>query len=43
MERVAIYKKTNDDWYPNYNTNEIELIYIGKLSDGKFRVACWGW
>ena len=42
MKRTEIYKKTNDNWYPNYNTNEVKLKYIGKLSDGKFRVACWG-
>jgi hypothetical protein len=42
MKRIEIYKKTNDNWYGNYNTNEIKLKYIGKLTDNKFRVACWG-
>ena len=42
MERTEIYKKTNDEWYGNYNTDEVRLIYVGRLSDGKFRVACWG-
>ena len=42
MEREDILKKTKDDWYPNWNHNQCKLIYVGELSDGKFRVACWG-
>lgn len=42
MKQTKIYKKTNDDWYPNVNTNEVILEYIGKLISNKFRVACWG-
>ena len=42
MERVEVLKNTNDDWHPNFENNTCKLIYIGKLSDGKFRVAVWG-
>jgi hypothetical protein len=42
MKRTEVFKLTNDDWYPNYEDNRVKLIYIGKLTDGKFRVACWG-
>lgn len=42
MKRTEIFKLTNDDWYPNYEDNRVKLIYNGKLSDGKFRVSCWG-
>jgi hypothetical protein len=42
MTRTEIYKKTTDNWYPNYNIDEVKLIYNGKLRDGKFRVSCWG-
>lgn len=38
----TVYKPTNDDWHPCYPENTVELKYIGKLSDGRFRVAVWG-
>jgi hypothetical protein len=42
MKRKELFKNTKDDWYGNYPNNQIKLKYIGELSDGKFRVACWG-
>jgi hypothetical protein len=40
--REIIFKNTNDDWCGNYENNQVKLMYIGKLSDGTFRVAVWG-
>ena len=42
MKETTIYKKTQDNWYGNYNIDEVELNYHGKLTDGNFRVSCWG-
>lgn len=42
MKRKTIYKNTNDDWYGNYEGDRIKLSYLGELSDGTFRVCCWG-
>jgi hypothetical protein len=42
MIRTEVFKKTNDDWYGNYENNTCKLIYIGQLSDDLFRVAVWG-
>lgn len=42
VERKEIFKRTNDDWYGNFNYKYCKLKYIGKLLDGKFRVAVWG-
>lgn len=41
-EPVTIFKNTDDDWHGNYPNNQVKLQYIGKLTDGKFRVAVWG-
>lgn len=38
----TIYKPTNDDWHGNFENNTVELSYIGKLSDGTFRVLVKG-
>ena len=42
MKQTEIFKKTNDDWYGNFKNNTCQLIYIGELTDGVFRVAVWG-
>lgn len=42
MKRSHVFKPTNDDWYPCHPENTVKLCYIGKLSDGKYRVAAWG-
>jgi hypothetical protein len=42
MKEQSVFKNTTDDWYGNYPGNQVKLEYIGKLSDGTFRVACWG-
>jgi hypothetical protein len=41
-KREPIFKPTTDDWYGNYEVDTCKLKYLGKLSDGKFRVAVWG-
>ncbi len=38
MKRTNISKNTDDGLYGN---SQLELKYIGELSDGKFRVAVW--
>lgn len=36
------YRKTDDNWYPNYNQDEVRVRYMGQLSDGTFRIICEG-
>lgn len=42
MKEESAFKNTTDDWYGNYPGSKVKLEYIGKLTDGTFRVACWG-
>jgi hypothetical protein len=39
--KLIYFKKTQDDWRPNYPQNEVRLMCC-PLTDGKFRVAVWG-
>jgi len=41
-ERRDIFVPTSDDWSPNFPNNQARLSYIGRISDGKFRVCVWG-
>ncbi len=42
MKEKKVMKDTDDDWYPNFENEQVELRYLGELSDGTFRVAVWG-
>lgn len=37
--RKEIYKKTHDNWYGNFNTDEVALTYLGMLHNGEYRVG----
>lgn len=39
--KLQSFKKTQDDWCPNYRHNTVRL-FCCPLADGKFRVAAWG-
>lgn len=36
-----IFKKTTDEWYPNFPNDEVEVSFL-YLNDGTFRVCVWG-
>lgn len=39
--KLIHFKKTQDDWCPNY-PNDLVRLFCCPLTDGKFRVAVWG-
>ncbi len=39
--KLECFKRTKDDWCPNYKKNLVRLFYV-PLTDGTFRVAVWG-
>jgi hypothetical protein len=48
MKSVRVFKRTVDDWYPSYKLDWvgrdqylIEVSFL-QLSDGQWRVCCWG-
>lgn len=46
--RVEVMKKTQDDWYPCFNEDEVRLTFHGVINGYKdkelwvWRVSCWG-
>lgn len=40
--KISIMMPTTDDWHPNYDVNKVKLTYHGMLTDGQYRVSCWG-
>lgn len=42
-KRVNVFKKTDDNWYPNYFKRLVEVSYVyPELTDGTTRVCVWG-
>ncbi|MCA9495832.1 MAG: hypothetical protein KC589_02730 [Nanoarchaeota archaeon] len=47
MKRIDVFKKTSDDWYPNYPNDMVKVSFL-KLpnilqnSDDEWRVCVWG-
>lgn len=44
MERITVFKETDEDWYPSYlcdNRKMVRVIFL-KLFTGQYRVAVWG-
>jgi hypothetical protein len=50
MRRVEVFKKTHDSWYPEWSlyigptdmkTGLVQVSFL-QLSDGMWRVCCWG-
>ena len=39
---IRLMKPTTDNWSPNFENNMVLVSYIGKLTDGNFRVCVWG-
>lgn len=48
MKKEEILIDTNDDWYPNYPNNQVQLSYHGCINPWEtkdkqvYRVSCWG-
>lgn len=47
MNRIEVFKKTEDDWYPNYQILMVRVTYHGNIAlpteDVPFyRVSVWG-
>ena len=47
MKRIDVFKKTSDNWYPNYPNDMVKISFL-KLpnilqnSDAEWRVCIWG-
>ena len=40
---VEVFKKTSDNWCPNYPGDTVQVSYLGKLLDTEeYRVCAWG-
>ena len=39
---VEVFKKTSDEWCPNYPGDTVEISYLGKIDDEVYRVCAWG-
>lgn len=38
---IEIYKPTQDDWYPNFENNTVQLSLLN-LGNNTYRVCSWG-
>jgi len=41
VREKRIFKKTDDDWYPNFPNNEVKVSLLN-VYGGLFRVCVWG-
>lgn len=41
-KHIDIMLPTTDNFYGNYDNNTVKLTYIGRLTDGRYRVTVWG-
>lgn len=42
MKKIECFKKTNDDWYPNYSGDRVRIFFTPLLDGVTYRVAVWG-
>lgn len=44
MKKITVYKHTKKEWYPVYKLDNEQLVQVnfGPLSNGRWRVSCWG-
>lgn len=45
IDKQVVYKKTTDDWYPNFPDDQVKVILCQTgttTRPGEFRVSVWG-
>lgn len=41
MKPVRVFKKTEDDWFPSFDGDLVEVSFL-RIWDGTWRVCAWG-
>lgn len=39
---VEVFKKTSDEWCPNYPGDTVRVSYRGNIGNNVYRVCAWG-